>query len=121
MSERPAFGFVVEYVKDIEKSKRFYVEIFGLEVEREHPAFVQFETFAIASDEPMGKEAKQEVFWLVSNAQQAYDEILDKAEICLPLQEVPFGKVFGVKDPDGMPRYMLELSRNRPSKAVSTG
>ena len=36
----------------------------------------------------------------------------------MPLRELPFGKVFGIKDPEGEPRYVLELSRNRPSKQV---
>lgn len=112
------FGFVVEYVKDIEASKRFYVEVLGLEVQREHPQFVQFETFAIATDEPMGGEEMQEVYWLVDDAEQAYKALAQKAEICLPLQQVPFGTVFGIRDPDGFPRYILELAKDRPSRPV---
>lgn len=118
MTEKPKFGFIVEYVKDIEAAKRFYVEVLGLEVEREHPTFVQFETFAIATDEPMGGEAKQEVYWLVNDADIAFRSLSEKAEICLPLKQVPFGKVFGVRDLDGFPRYILELSKNRPSQAA---
>jgi len=49
----PKFGFVLEYVTDIEATKRFYVEVLGLEVERSSPAFIQFNNFAIASDESM--------------------------------------------------------------------
>jgi catechol 2,3-dioxygenase-like lactoylglutathione lyase family enzyme len=40
---KPQFGFVVEYVKDIETVKRFYVEVLGFNVEHYHPTFVQFE------------------------------------------------------------------------------
>ena len=29
---------------------------------------------------------------------------------------MPFGKVFAVNDPDGRPRYLLELARERPSR-----
>ena len=54
MNEKLKFGFIVEYVKDIEIAKKFYVETLGLKVEREHPQYVQFDTFAIATDEPMG-------------------------------------------------------------------
>src|SRR6185503_14086393 len=54
MNEKPRFGFVVEYVRDIEAAKQFYVESFGLKVERTHPMFVQFEHFAIASDDSLG-------------------------------------------------------------------
>jgi len=118
VNDKPTFGFVVEYVKDIEASKRFYVDVLGLEVEREHPTFVQFGTFAIASDEPMGGEVTQEVYWLVNDAHRAFEMLAKKADICLPLQQVPFGTVFGVRDPDGYPRYILELSQNRPSQAV---
>lgn len=118
MYEKPAFGFVVEYVKDIEASKHFYVDVLGLEIEREHPNFIQFETFAIATDEPMGGEATQEVYWLVNDAHRAFEMLSEKADICMPLREVPFGTVFGVRDPDGFPRYILELAKNRPSKAV---
>lgn len=119
MNEQPRFGFVVEYVKEMEVAKHFYVETFGLKVEREHPTFIQFETFAIATDEPMGGEAKQEVYWLVKNAESVLASLPERTEVCLPLKQVPFGKVFGVKDPDGNPRYVLELANNRPSKQVS--
>ena len=32
MNIKPKFGFIVEYVGDIETSKRFYEEVMGLEV-----------------------------------------------------------------------------------------
>lgn len=116
MSEKPKFGFIVEYVKNIDASKKFYVEVLGLTVEREHPSFVQFETFAIATDEPMGGEAEQEIYWLVNDADTAFSSLAPKAEVCLPIKQVPFGKVFGVRDLDGRPRYILELAKNRPSQ-----
>lgn len=118
MSEKPRFGFVVEYVKDIEASKRFYVDVLGLKVEREHPSYVQFETFAIASDEPVGGEAGEEVFWIVDDAESSFSSLQQKAEICLPMKQVPFGKVFGVRDLDGRPRYILEFAKDRPSHVV---
>lgn len=118
MSEKPKFGFIVEYVKNIEASKNFYVEVLGLKVEREHPTFVQFETFAIATDEPMGGEAEQEIYWLVNDADTAFSSLALKAEVCLPIKQVPFGKVFGVRDLDGRPRYILELAKSRPSQEM---
>lgn len=116
MSSKPRFGFVVEYVSDIEASKRFYVDVLGLEVERHHPAFVQFETFAIASDEPMAESGEPELYWLVTDAEAAYQELSGEVEVSLPPTQKPFGKVFGVKDPDGRPRYLLELAKDRPSQ-----
>lgn len=119
MSNRPKFGFIVEYVKDIEAAKHFYADVMGLEIQRSHPTYVQFETFAVASDAPMGGETEQELFWLVDDAHLAFNDLVSKAEICLPLKQVPFGKVFGIRDQDGRPRYLLELAKNRPSQSVA--
>ncbi len=118
MKNKPKFGFVVEYVKDIAAARNFYVEILGLEVQREHPTFVQFEGFALAADQPMGGEVDQELFWLVDDAASAFNDLSQKTEIILALKEVPFGKVFGIRDLDGRPRYLLEFARNRPSQPV---
>jgi len=116
MSSKPQFGFIVEYVKDMEAAQRFYVEVLGLEVERHHPTFVQFKSFAIASDAPMTGKGEPELYWLVPDAEAAFQDLSRKAEVSLPLTQKPFGKVFGVKDPDGRPRYLLELAKNRPSQ-----
>ena len=113
---QPKFGFAVEYVKDIERAKRFYTDVVGLEVERTHPTFVQFASFALASDVGLNGTRDTELYWLVDDAAAAFRDLSTKAEITLPLGEKPFGKVFGIRDPDGQPRYLLELSRNRPSK-----
>lgn len=118
MSNKPEFGFILEYVKDIEAAKRFYVEVLGLEVERTSPVFVQFKNFAIASDEPLGGTGEPEVYWLVEDAQAAYDDLSQKAEIILPLKQMPFGKVFSIKDPAGCPLYLIEFAEDRPSQAV---
>lgn len=114
----PKFGFAVEYVKDIERATRFYTETFGLEVERSHPTFVQFASFALASDVGLDGTRDTEMYWLVEDAEAAHAELAKRTEITLALSQKPFGKVFGVRDPDGHPRYLLELAKNRPSKAV---
>jgi catechol 2,3-dioxygenase-like lactoylglutathione lyase family enzyme len=44
MNTKPQFGFVIEYVKDIDAARRFYVEVLGLEIEREHPTYPSFVT-----------------------------------------------------------------------------
>lgn len=119
MSNTPRFGFVVEYVKNIEAAKHFYVDVMGLAIQRTHPTFVQFETFAVASDTPMGEEAEQELYWLVNDAQAAFKDMSSKAEISLPLKQVSFGKVFGIRDQDGHPRYILELAKDRPSQSAT--
>ncbi len=53
MTGTPKFGFILEYVSDIETAKSFYTDVLGFKVERYHPTFVQFEHFAIASDESL--------------------------------------------------------------------
>jgi catechol 2,3-dioxygenase-like lactoylglutathione lyase family enzyme len=116
VSTTPRFGFALEYVEDIEAAKRFYVETLGLEVQRYHPTFVQFDTFAIASDEAMGNRDRTELYWLIEDAEASYRDLSKKAEVALPLKQMPFGKVFGIKDPDGRPRYLLELAKDRPSR-----
>jgi predicted enzyme related to lactoylglutathione lyase len=120
----PRFGFALEYVSDIEAAKRFYVDVLGMEVEREHPVFIQFRDrsgagYAIASDEAMSNDAELELYWLVDDAEAAYATISRQAEVSMPLEQKPFGKVFAVKDPAGQPRYLIELARDRPSRPVS--
>lgn len=113
------FGFIVEYVQDLAAAKQFYQEVLGLEVQRAHESYVQFETFAIASDEPMGGEAEHELYWLVDSAEAALEGLAEGVELALPLRQLPFGKVFGVRAPDGRPRYLLELAKDRPSRKPS--
>ena len=111
---------VVVYVKDIAASKRFHAEVLGLRVEREAPNFVQFEHFALATDERLTDGKAAELYWLVDDAEVALGEAREKgATIDPPLVAKPFGKVFGVRDPDGGTRLLVELARNRPSAAVS--
>jgi catechol 2,3-dioxygenase-like lactoylglutathione lyase family enzyme len=112
------FGFAIVYVEDIEAAKRFYVDSLGLKVEREAPTFVQFEHFAIASDAPLGGGGEPELYWLVDDAEAAYRNLGTSSPISRPLETKPFGKVFGVRDPAGGTRFVLELAKNRPSKAV---
>lgn len=123
MVDRPRLGFAVEYVADIETARRFYSEVLGLEIERVHLTFVQFKDpggarFAISSEEPLGGRDERELYWLVDDAEAAFHELASKAEVSLPLQQMPFGKVFGVVGPAGQPHYLLEFARERPSRSV---
>jgi catechol 2,3-dioxygenase-like lactoylglutathione lyase family enzyme len=112
------FGFVLEHVKDIEAAKRFYVEVLGLQTERYHPTFVQFSHFAIGNDDSMTGTRDPELYWLVDDADAAFAELRGNADVFLPLKQMPFGKVFGIKNPDGRPCFLLELGRDRPSRPV---
>ena len=118
MSQAPRFGFAIHYVTDIQVARRFYAETLGLKVERQAPNFVQFGSFAIASDESMTGKRETELYWLVDDAERALRELSSQTQVTMPLKKLPFGKVFGVKDPAGNACYLLELSDNRPSQAV---
>ena len=120
---RANFAFTLEYVSDVEGTKRFLVDVLGLEVEREAPEFVQFKAaangtnFAIASDARMDPDVHGlEVWWLVDDADAAFKEMSSQAEVSMQPRQKPFGSVFGIKDPSGQVHYMVELPRNRPSK-----
>ncbi|HEY9256254.1 MAG TPA: VOC family protein [Stenotrophomonas sp.] len=117
MTTAAKFGFIVEYVQDIDASVTFYTQVLGLQVQRRHPTFVQFETFAIASDAPMGGGDRCELYWLVDDIELALGEISARTDVTLPLRELPFGRVFGIRDPDGRERYLLQLAKHRPSVA----
>ena len=119
MSVKPRFGFLLEYVNDVEAAKRFYVDVLGLEMERYHPTYIQFKNFAIASDESLSGDHRPEQYWLVEDAEQAFRELSQKVEIVFPIKQMAFGKVFGIKDPAGQTLFLLEFAQNRPSQAVS--
>lgn len=116
MNNQPKFGFVLEYVTDIEAAKRFYIDVLGLEVERYHPVFVQFKNFAIASDTSMSGNSDPEVYWLVDDAEASFNALSQKAKIIHSLEKKVFGKVFAIKDPAGQPLYLVELAKDRPSQ-----
>jgi catechol 2,3-dioxygenase-like lactoylglutathione lyase family enzyme len=123
MTAKPRFVFALEYVSDIEATKRFYVDVLGLTIERDSPTFVQFRdsagaSYALATDESIGGQRDLELYWLVDDAEAAFRELSPKAEVSVPLKQMPFGKVFGLKDPAGQPQYLIEFVQNRPSQRV---
>jgi catechol 2,3-dioxygenase-like lactoylglutathione lyase family enzyme len=120
------FAFALEYVSDVDATKRFFVDVLGLIVDREAPTFVQFKsangaTYAIASDDPMDPRQGRapELWWVVDDAEAAFREMSATSEVSMPLRQMPFGTCFGIKDPAGQVHYMLEFARQRPSEAVA--
>ncbi len=123
MSRRASFVFVVEYVPDIEAAQRFFVDVLGLEVERGASTFVQFRdqngaSFAITTDESIDGSGKQEIYWAVDDAEASFKELSASAEVSVPLKQMPFGKVFAIKDPAGQSQYLIEFAQVRPSSPV---
>ncbi len=60
-----------------------------------------------------------ELYWLVDDIEAAFNELSLTADVSLPITQQPFGRVFGIRDPDGRPRYLLEFAQNRPSQRES--
>jgi predicted enzyme related to lactoylglutathione lyase len=124
MTTAVRFAFPLEYTRDIAATKRFFIDVLGLELDRDHPTFVQFKDasgagYAVASDEPMDKGDAAELWWVVDNAEQACAEMSKKAELAMPLRDMPFGRCFGIKDPNGQVHYLLEFAQQRPSQPLS--
>jgi catechol 2,3-dioxygenase-like lactoylglutathione lyase family enzyme len=120
MANKSRFGFVLEYVDDVAAAKPFYVDVMGLKVDRESPEFVQFSdpagvNFAIASDESLSGTREPEVYWVVDDAAAAHQALPKSAEVSHPLEQKPFGTVFGVKDPAGETQFFVQFARQRPS------
>jgi catechol 2,3-dioxygenase-like lactoylglutathione lyase family enzyme len=120
------FGFALEYVTDVPSTRDFLVNVLGLKVDRDHPTFVQFSdgngaTYAIASDERMDptQDGVPELWWVVDNAQSAFETMSKTAEVSMPLRQLPFGACFGIKDPAGQVHYVLEFAQQRPSQPVA--
>jgi catechol 2,3-dioxygenase-like lactoylglutathione lyase family enzyme len=118
-TQNPRFGFVIEYVKDVEAARTFYRDVLGLKEERYHPTFVQFGQFAIAGDEPLNGTGEPEIYWLVDDAEAAAREYARRTELAMPVQQKPFGKFFAIKDTEDRLQFVLELAANRPSQAVN--
>ena len=118
MDHESHFGMALEYVADLAAARRFYVDVMGLKVEREHPNFVQFDHFAIASDQAIGELRERELYWLVADAEAEFAALSTRVEVTNPLKQLPFGKVFGIRGPAGYPCFFLEFAKNRPSHSV---
>jgi catechol 2,3-dioxygenase-like lactoylglutathione lyase family enzyme len=120
------FGFALEYVTDVPATRDFLVNTLGLEVDRDHPTFVQFSdghgaSYAIASDERMDptQDGIPELWWIVDDVKSAFEAMSKTAEISMSPRQKPFGTCFGVKDPSGQVHYVLEFAQQRPSQPVA--
>ena|SRR5579871_6799719 len=119
------FAFALEYTSDIQATKRFCVDVLGLQIDREAPDFVQFKTgnganYAIASDARMDDKATgPELWWLVDDAETSFKVLSAQARTTTELRQMPFGKCFGVQDPGGQVHYLLQFAPQRPSQPVA--
>ena len=123
VTSKAQFAFPIEYVSDMQAAKRFFVDVLGLEVDRDHPTFIQFKgrngaSYAVASDGSMQEGITPELWWAVEDAEAAFKQMSAKAEVSMPLRELPFGKCFGITDPAGQIHYVLQFAEERPSRQV---
>ena len=118
------YGFILEYVPDIEAAKQFFIDVIGLKIEREAPGFVQFRDasgagFAVGGDESLTGTGEREIYWVTDDAEASYRELSRRAKISVPLDQKPFGKVFAIADPSGQTHFVIEFAANRPSQVAS--
>lgn len=119
----PRFGFVLEYVPDVNAARAFYTGVLGLKVSRESPEFVQFADangvgWAIASDASLSGEAKPETYWIVEDIAALERSLAGKVTVTHPLETRPFGQVLGIADLAGETQYLVEFAQERPSREV---
>jgi predicted enzyme related to lactoylglutathione lyase len=104
--------FIALQVSDLETSKRFYVDVLGLEAQQASPpSAVLFDTEPIpfAVREPLvDLEASSRLGWGVSlwmnceDVDGLHGRIVDAgAAVTQPLSDGPFGRQFAFLDPDG--------------------
>ena len=109
--------FIALQVRDLEGSKRFYVEQLKLTpAKKSPPGAVLFDTTPIpfAIRNPMLDLAASEhlgwgiSLWLACDDAEIFHDRLKAAGITIlsPLQDGPFGRFFSFKDPDG---YVITL------------
>jgi catechol 2,3-dioxygenase-like lactoylglutathione lyase family enzyme len=123
MATSVRFAFPLQYTRNMDATKRFFTDVLGLQLDRDHPTFVQLRdasgaNYALATDEPLVPTTGAELWWVVDNAEQACAEMSKKAELVVPLTQMPFGTCFGLKDPSGQVHYLLQFAQQRPSQQV---
>ena len=116
MAINARFAFALRYVEDIDQARRFYTDVLGMQAERSAPTFVQFGAFAIASDERIGEREETELYWSIDDAAAVHAELSRGSRDMTPIREMPFGKVFTVRDPAGQECYLIEFAAQRPSE-----
>src|SRR5215218_3208451 len=104
--------FIVRHVRDLDKTRTFYTDVLGFQVENDQPGFLQFTntggaTFALG---PEGAGEETEVWWFVDDADAAHEHLrAHGAEIVSPPKDEPFGRTVVIKDPAGTSLYLLQL------------
>ncbi len=108
---------VIFYTKDIEESKKFYLETLGFTLVSDQGNYVAFKAnvndrtcLAVnMANTPEKVPGRQTVILKTENIEKIYQALLDKkATITKGLQEASWGKTFALADPDGNKIEVME-------------
>jgi predicted enzyme related to lactoylglutathione lyase len=112
---------VLLHVADIETTRAFYTEKLGLQVNEEQSGanFVLFTPpegrgtpLALSLEEDRQPANSMELWWYVQDVDATHDELAARgAEAASPLVDMPFGRTFSIKDPNG---HVIHLLQPRP-------
>ena len=109
--------FVMMHVPDVTAARDFYRDKLGFAVETENPGFVQFRQPEAGAAFALGQEGHGdpiELWWYVDDADATSRELTARGvEIVEPPHDMPFGRVFSIKEPAGNTLYILQLSRQQ--------
>ena len=107
--------FIVMHVNSVSAAIPFYTNILGMEVQEQGTDWVRFKTgdgvrLALSQDHAPNPDSTNEVGWDVADINSLYDDYVAKGvEVVQPITEIPFGRTFIIKDPDGNKLYFLQL------------
>jgi catechol 2,3-dioxygenase-like lactoylglutathione lyase family enzyme len=116
MTSRPSLDFVVFYVSDLTQSGAYFTEVLGFThiPEESGPGF-HFLTgdggisFGLAqAGEQTPAPGAIELFVKVAGLSEQRAAIVGKGVEATPIEERPFGSIFGVHTPDGYPLTLFE-------------
>lgn len=107
--------FVMMHVPDVATARDFYRDTLGCAVEAENPGFVQFVPTERGAAFALGQEGHGdpvELWWYVDDADATHRELAARGvRIVEPPHDMPFGRVFSIKEPAGATLYMLQLAQ----------
>ncbi|WIG61863.1 MAG: hypothetical protein OJF49_004612 [Ktedonobacterales bacterium] len=105
------------HVPDVAAARAFYTQKLGFAVEAEAPSFVQFaqsngQGAYLALGQETATTAKEpELWWYVDDADATFAALVAQlVEVVTPPTDMPFGRTFAIKDPDGQILNFLQLA-----------
>lgn len=108
--------FVFLHVPDVAATRAFYTAKLGFAIEAETPSFVQFaqpngQGASLALGQETETTSKEpELWWYVDDADATYAALVAQSvEVVTPPADMPFGRIFAIKGPDGQVLNFLQL------------